>query len=424
MRSQVKPKQRYSLLSLIGGAFRHHRNWQEAWSSPTVQSQYDVLIIGGGGHGLATAYYLAKNHGIRNVAVIEKNWIGGGNSGRNTAVIRSNYLRENSIRFFDKSVQLYEELSRELNYNIMFSQRSEVDVLLTNASMRNMRRRALNMNSLGVDFRMLSAQEVRKRIPVMAPLKNCRLPILGGSVQERAGIARHDAIVWGYARAADAYGVDIIENTDINAIRRGKDGEVTGVETNRGFVKAGKVAVAAGGDNTAVASLVDLRLPIRTFNLQAFVSEPIKPVLDVVVNCPDLGVYLSHSDKGELVIGGMTDPQQISYRRGGKLPVLEDTVSGLLELFPSFRRLKLLRQWGGSLEFAHDGSPIVSDTSVKGFYVSAGWWGGFKAIPAGGMTFAHTIAQNEPHPLSAKYRLDRFATLDYLLEGGTTVPTH
>ena len=424
MRSQVKPKQRYSLLSLIGGAFRHHRNWQEAWSSPTVQSQYDVLIIGGGGHGLATAYYLAKNHGIRNVAVIEKNWIGGGNSGRNTAVIRSNYLRENSIRFFDKSVQLYEELSRELNYNIMFSQRSEVDVLLTNASMRNMRRRALNMNSLGVDFRMLSAQEVRKRIPVMAPLKNCRLPILGGSVQERAGIARHDAIVWGYARAADAYGVDIIENTDINAIRRGKDGEVTGVETNRGFVKAGKVAVAAGGDNTAVASLVDLRLPIRTFNLQAFVSEPIKPVLDVVVNCPDLGVYLSHSDKGELVIGGMTDPQQISYRRGGKLSVLEDTVSGLLELFPSFRRLKLLRQWGGSLEFAHDGSPIVSDTSVKGFYVSAGWWGGFKAIPAGGMTFAHTIAQNEPHPLSAKYRLDRFATLDYLLEGGTTVPTH
>ena len=424
MRSQVKPKQRYSLLSLIGGALRHHRNWQKAWSSPTVQSQYDVLIIGGGGHGLATAYYLAKNHGIRNVAVIEKNWIGGGNSGRNTAVIRSNYLRENSIRFFDKSVQLYEELSRELNYNIMFSQRSEVDVLLTNASMRNMRRRALNMNSLGVEFRMLSAQEVRRRIPVMASLKNCRLPILGGSVQERAGIARHDAIVWGYARAADAYGVDIIENTDINAIRRGKNGEVTGVETNRGFVKAGKVAVAAGGDNTTVASLVDLRLPVRTFNLQAFVSEPIKPVLDVVVNCPDLGVYLSHSDKGELVIGGMTDPQQISYRRGGKLPVLEDTVSGLLELFPSFRRLKLLRQWGGSLEFAHDGSPIVSDTSVKGFYVSAGWWGGFKAIPVGGMTFAHMIAQNEPHPLAAKYRLDRFATLDYLLEGGTTVPTH
>ncbi len=424
MRSQVKPKQRYSLLSLIGGALRQHRNWQQAWSSPTVQSQYDVLIIGGGGHGLATAYYLAKNHGVRNVAVIEKNWIGGGNSGRNTAVIRSNYLRENNIRFFDKSVQLYEELSRELNYNIMFSQRSEVDVLLTNASMRNMRRRALNMNSLGVEFRMLSAQEVRKRIPVMAPLKNCRLPILGGSVQERAGIARHDAIVWGYARAADAYGVDIIQNTDIIAIRRGKNGEVSGVETNRGFIKAGKVAVAAGGDNTAVASLVDLRLPVRTFNLQAFVSEPIKPVLDVVVNCPDLGVYLSHSDKGELVIGGMTDPQQISYRRGGKLPVLEDTVSGLLELFPSFRRLKLLRQWGGSLEFAHDGSPIISNTSVKGFYVSAGWWGGFKAIPAGGMTFAHMIATNEPHPLSAKYRLDRFATLDYLLEGGTTVPTH
>ena len=419
----MKPQQRYSIFSLVGGAFTGHRNWRKAWRDCEPKTHYDVVIIGGGGHGLATAYYLAKNHGVRNVAVVERNWIGGGNSGRNTAVVRSNYLRDASIRFFDKSLQLYEGLSRELNYNIMLSQRSEVDVLLTTTSMRNMRRRALNMNRLGVEFRMLSAAEVRQKIPILAPMETCRLPILGGSIQERAGIARHDAIVWGYARGADAYGVDIIQNAEVSAIRRGVNGEVVGVETSRGTIGANKVAIATGNENAAMGNLVDLRLPLRCYNLQAFVSEPIKPVLDVVVNCPDLGVYLSHSDKGELVIGGATDAQQISYRKGGKVPILEETVAGLLELFPAFRRLKMLRQWGGALEFAQDGSPIVSATSVKGFYVSAGWWGGFKAIPAGGLTFAHLIANEEPHQLAVNYGMDRFSTLDYLLEGGTTVPT-
>ena len=419
----MKPQQRYSIFSLVGGAFTGHRKWHKAWRDCEPKTHYDVVIIGGGGHGLATAYYLAKNHGLRNVAVVERNWIGGGNSGRNTAVVRSNYLRDASIRFFDKSLQLYEGLSRELNYNIMLSQRSEVDVLLTTTSMRNMRRRALNMNRLGVEFRMLSAAEVRQKIPILAPMETCRLPILGGSIQERAGIARHDAIVWGYARGADAYGVDIIQNAEVSAIRRGVNGEVVGVETSRGTIGANKVAIATGNENAAMGNLVDLRLPLRCYNLQAFVSEPIKPVLDVVVNCPDLGVYLSHSDKGELVIGGATDAQQISYRKGGKVPILEETVAGLLELFPAFRRLKMLRQWGGALEFAQDGSPIVSATSVKGFYVSAGWWGGFKAIPAGGLTYAHLIANEEPHRLAVNYGMDRFSTLDYLLEGGTTVPT-
>ena len=419
----MKPQQRYSIFSLVGGAFTGHRKWHKAWRDCEPKTHYDVVIIGGGGHGLATAYYLAKNHGLRNVAVVERNWIGGGNSGRNTAVVRSNYLRDASIRFFDKSLQLYEGLSRELNYNIMLSQRSEVDVLLTTTSMRNMRRRALNMNRLGVEFRMLSAAEVRQKIPILAPMETCRLPILGGSIQERAGIARHDAIVWGYARGADAYGVDIIQNAEVSAIRRGVNGEVVGVETSRGTIGANKVAIATGNENAAMGNLVDLRLPLRCYNLQAFVSEPIKPVLDIVVNCPDLGVYLSHSDKGELVIGGATDAQQISYRKGGKVPILEETVAGLLELFPAFRRLKMLRQWGGALEFAQDGSPIVSATSVKGFYVSAGWWGGFKAIPAGGLTFAHLIANEEPHQLAVNYGMDRFSTLDYLLEGGTTVPT-
>ena len=415
--------QRYSIFSLAKNALTGHRNWRPAWNQAELKPQYDAVIVGGGGHGLATAYYLARDYGMRNVAVLEKAWIGCGNSGRNTAVVRSNYLRDASIRFFDRSLQLYESLSRELNFNTMVSQRSEVDVLLTSASMRAMQRRSLNMSLHGVEFKMLSADEVRRRIPALAPMRDCRLPILGGSVQERAGIARHDAIVWGYARSASALGVEIHQNTEVTGISRGADGRIAGIETSRGPIKTRKLAIATGNRNAALAEMAGIRLPLRIYNLQALVSEPIKPVLDVVVNCPDLGVYLSHSDKGELVIGGATDPQQISYRRGGKIHICEDTISGLLELFPTFRRLKMLRQWGGALEFAHDASPIVSTAPVPGFYISAGWWGGFKAIPGGGEAFAHVIAKDEPHPLAAAYRLGRFDSLDFLLEAGTTVPT-
>lgn len=411
--------QRYSIFSLLRNALDHHQGWQRAWRSPEPRQAYDIVIIGGGGHGLATAYYLARNHGITNIAVLERGWLGGGNTGRNTAVIRSNYLRDPSIKFFEQSVKLYEGLSRELNFNIMFSQRSQVDVIMTYPRMRDLTRRRYAMDLHGADYEVITAREVRRRIPILAPLENCRLPILGGTVQERAGIARHDAVAWGYARQADARGVDILQNTEVTAIHRARSGEVTGIETNRGLIQAKKVAIAVAGNSTSVAAMAGLRLPIQTHNLQAFVSEPIKPVLDVVLNCPDLGVYVSHSDKGELVIGGATDPQQ-SFRQGGKYHVFEDTVAMLLELIPSFRRLKLLRQWGGALEFAHDASPIISKTSVGGLYISCGWWGGFKAIPAGGMTFAHTIANDAPHSLNEPFGLDRFERLGFLLESGTT----
>ena len=384
-----------------------------------MRSQYDVVIVGGGGQGLATAYYLARNHGITNVAVLEKGWLGGGNSGRNTAVIRSNYLRDQSIKFFEHSLRLYEGLSRELNFNIMFSQRSQVDVIMTYPRLREYTRRGYAMGLHGADYKVLSAAEVRRRIPAMAKLSACRLPILGGTVQERAGIARHDAIVWGYARQADARGVHLHQNTEVVGFRRGANGQITGVETNRGDIATTKVGLAVAGNTTTLAEMVGLRLPLQTHNLQAYVSEPVKPVIDVVVNCPDLGVYLSHSAKGELVIGGAIDPQQ-SYRQGGKFHVFEDSVSALLELFPTFRRLKLLRQWAGALESAYDASPIVSNTPVAGLYVSCGWWGGFKGIPAGGTTFAHTLANGAPHPLNAPFWLDRFDRLGFLLESGTT----
>jgi sarcosine oxidase subunit beta len=410
--------QRYSIFSLLRNALGYHEGWERAWRSPELKPEYDVAIVGAGGHGLACAYYLARDHGITNVAVLERGWLGGGNTGRNTTTIRSNYLRDESIEFFDASVRLYETLSRELNFNIMFSQRSQVDVIQTWPKLRDLRRRALASDLHGADYKLISAEDVYRRVPILADTRRARLPVIGGAVQARAGVARHDAIAWGYARQADAAGVDIHQNTEVTGIHRGPDGAVVGVETNRGAVRAKKIAIAVAGNTTSVAAMAGLSLPIQTFNLQAFVSEPIKPVVHVQVNCPDMGMYVSQSDKGELLAGGAID-QASSFRQTPRYQVFEDAVSALIELFPIFRRVKLMRQWGGAIEFAHDGSPIISPTPVPGLFVSCGWWGGFKAIPIGGKTLAHTVATGAPHPLNAPYTLQRFDRLNFLLEPGT-----
>lgn len=412
--------QRYSFFNLVRHAFGRHRHWQPAWRNRPLKPSYDVIIVGAGGHGLAAAYYLARNHGITNVAVLDKGWLGGGNIARNTVTIRSNYMRDESIPFFVESVRLYEGLTRELNYNLMFSQRGMIDVVLTSGMLRQIRRRMLTMDIYGSIYEPISVAELRRRIPALSGGgPQSRLPIIAGMVHPTAAVCRHDAVAWGYARAADDRGVEIHQNTEVRALLRRPDGAIAGVETNRGAIKAPKVIVAVSGHTTTLTETVGLKLPLQTCNLTAFVSEPVKPVVDVIVNCPDLGVYLSQSDKGELVIGGATDPGQ-SFRQDIKQTVFESTVSAMLELFPSFRRLKLMRQWGGALDFAHDASPIVSKVDIAGLYVSAGWWGGFKAVPAGGMTLAWLAANDAPHPLIEPFGLDRFHHLDYVLESGTT----
>ena len=410
----------FSFLDLARNAVSGHRNWPEHWRRPDLKPQYDIVIVGAGGHGLAAAWHLARDHGAGNIAVLEAGWLGGGNVARNTVTIRSNYMRDASIPFYVRSVAQFERLTRDLNYNTMHSRRGMVDVLQTWGMVRDRRRRRLTMDLHGATYRPLTIPELRRMVPPLTGGgQEARLPILGAEFHPDAAVNRHDAVAWGYARAIDAMGVDIHQNTPVRAILRGPDGAVTGVDTARGEVRATKVALAVSGHTTTLTETAGLRLPLRTINLSAFVSEPLQPCIDVIVNCPDLGVYLSQSDKGELVIGGPTDLGQ-SFRRDVKQHVFEDTVAAMLDLFPAFRRVKLLRQWGGHLDIAHDASPILSTTDVPGLFVSAGWWGGYKAIPAGGMCLAHLVATGAPHPLAAPFGLGRFRHLDYVLEAGTT----
>jgi sarcosine oxidase subunit beta len=414
---------RYSIVSLVRNAFNYHQNWQQAWRSPEPKREYDVIIVGAGGHGLATAYYLAKEHGVTNVAVLEKGWLGGGNTGRNTTIIRSNYLRDESAAIYDHALKLYEGLSQELNYNIMFSQRGVLNLAHNLHDLRELSRRVNAIRLNGIDSEILTTEQVKAMVPIMNTSPHSRYPVLGASLQRRGGTARHDAVAWGFARGADARGVDIIQNCEVTGIKRNGAG-VEGVQTSRGFIEAKKIGVVAAGHSSVLADMVGLRLPIESHPLQALVSEPIKPVLDAVVMSAAVHVYVSQSDKGELVIGAGIDSYN-SYAQRGSFQVVQHQIGALLELFPIFSRLRMLRQWGGIVDVCPDASPIISKAPIKGLYFNCGWGtGGFKATPGSGWVFAHTIAQDRPHRLNEPYNLERFSTAYLIDEHGAAAVAH
>lgn len=414
---------RFSAFSLARNALSFHERWPQLWRSPEPRRRYDVIVIGGGGHGLATAYYLAKEHGIRDVAVIEKGWLGGGNTGRNTTVVRSNYFYAESARLYDLSLRLYEGLSRDLGFNIMLSQRG-ILTLAHNSHQLEMLARWLNaMHLNGIDGELLQPSQIREWVPLLNDSPTARYPVKGAVLQRRAGVARHDAVAWGYARAADALGVDIIQNCEVVGFLRQGD-RIVGVETSRGELRAPKVALAVAGHSSVLAAKAGFRLPVTSYALQAFVTEPVKPVLSCVVMSLSTGAYVSQSDKGELVTGGALDLYP-SYAQRGNLPTLQGAVAGLLELFPCFSRLRMLRQWAGIVDVVHDSSPIIDAAPVKGVYLNCGWGtGGFKAIPGGGFAFAHLLATGRPHPAAEAFTLDRFARGAMIDEGAAAGISH
>ena len=366
-----------------------------------------MIIVGGGGHGLAAAYYLAKNHGVKNVAVLERGWIGGGNTGRNTTIVRSNYLFPESARLYDFSLKLYESLSQELNFNIMLSQRALVMLAHSRHDLDSMSRWANAMRMNGIAAELVTAAEVGAMAPALDLSANARLPVLGGFVQRRAGTARHDAVAWGYARAASALGVHIIQNCEVRGFIV-ESGKVAGVDTSLGPIRADRVGIAAAGHSSVLAKLAGFRLPVTSYALQAMVSEPIKPILDTVVLSPGTGAYISQSDKGEIVLGAMLDLFP-SYAQRGSFAVKQAIIAASLALFPSFSRLQLLRQWAGIVDVVHDSSPIIGPTPVPGLYINCGWGtGGFKAIPVGGWTLAHVLATGKSHALAEPFQLQRF----------------
>jgi len=416
-------KPRYSIFSLIRNAFSYHNNWAAAWRSPEPKPAYDAIIVGGGGHGLATAYYLAKLHGLNNVAVVERGWLGGGNTGRNTTIVRSNYLWDESAKLYEHALKLWEGLSQELNYNVMFSQRGVLNLAHNQHDLRELSRR-INANRLnGVDSEFLTPEQIKEMIPIIDLRHNGRYPVLGASLQRRGGTARHDAVAWGYARAADALGIDIIQECPVTGFRS-ENGQITGVETAKGFIATKKVGIVAAGHSSVLANLAGFRLPIHSVPLQALVSEPVKPVIDTVVMSGAVHAYVSQSDKGELVIGAGVD-KFVGYGQRGSLDVTEETLAAVCELFPLFRRMRMLRQWGGIVDVCPDASPIISKTPIAGLYINCGWGtGGFKATPGSGWVFAHTIANDEPHALNAAFALDRYQTGYLIDEHGAAAVAH
>ena len=419
----MKKPRRYSLFALLRNALSYNEGWQQAWRSPPPRKKYSVIIVGGGGHGLATAYYLAKEHGIRDVAVLEKGWIGGGNTGRNTTIVRSNYLWTEAALLYEKSLKLWEGLSQELNYNVMFSQRGVYNLAHSLQDLRDIERRVGANRLNGIDAEVATPAQIKRAIPIINISPQVRYPILGASLQRRGGVARHDAVAWGFARAADAAGVDIISQCEVTGLRR-DGGRITGVETNRGPIAADKVGVVVAGHATVLAYLAGLRLPLTSHPLQAYVSEPLKPVLDTVVMSNGVHGYISQSDKGELVIGAGIDAY-IGYGQRGSFHTIEHAMQAILELFPLFSRVRMLRHWGGIVDVSPDACPIIGKTPVRGLYFNCGWGtGGFKATPGSGWVFAHTIARDEPHPLNAPFSLERFTTGALIDEHGAAAVAH
>ena len=405
------------VFSLVKNAFTNHENWEVAWKDPEPKKEYDVIIVGGGGHGLATAYYLAKEHGITNVAILEKGWIGGGNVGRNTTILRSNYMFDSNAHFYEFGMKLWETLSQELNYNVMYSPRGIINLAHSDAQMNAYARRGNSMRLNGIDAILLGRDDLKKMIPFADFSETCRFPIHGGLMQPRGGTARHDAVAWGYARQADSMGVDIIQNCEVTGFDV-NNGKIEGVQTSRGNIKTKKVGLCVAGSTTLLADMLNMRLPIEAHVLQACVSEPVKPLLHNVVTFGAGHFYCSQSDKGEMVMGGDLDGYN-SYAQRGNMPMIQHVLTGGLAVFPNFSRLKMLRTWGGIMDMSMDGSPIIDKTHIEGVYLNCGWcYGGFKATPSSGFVFAHTIAQDQVHELNSDFNLERFHTGKIIDEKG------
>ena len=414
---------RYSLFSLVRNGINHHSNWDRVWRNPNPRPEYDVVIIGGGGHGLATAYYLAKEHKITKIAVLEKGYIGGGNTGRNTEIVRSNYLWDEAAQLYEFSLKLWQNLSSELNFNLMYSKKGVLNLGHSLQDMRDISRR-VNANRLnGIDSELLSTEEVKGLVPIINTSPDTRYPILGASLQKRGGTARHDGVAWGFGRAADAFGVDIIQGCEVVGIRQ-EDGSAVGVDTTKGYIKAKKIGVAVAGHSTVLANMAGFRLPIETHPLQAWVTDPIKPVLDVVVMSNSVHAYVSQTDRGELLAGAGIDAY-LGYGQRGSFSVLEHAASSIIELFPIFSRIRVVRQWGGIVDTTPDACPIIGKTPLKGLFLNCGWGtGGYKATPGSGWVFAYTIANDTPHTLNEPFSLERFITGKLIDEHGAAGVAH
>ncbi|MEM1037972.1 MAG: sarcosine oxidase subunit beta family protein [Pseudomonadota bacterium] len=414
----------WNALALAREALRGHKGWGEQWNNPEPKKNYDVIIIGAGGHGLGTAYYLAKKHGITNIAVLEKGWLGGGNTGRNTTIIRSNYLYDESAGLYNHAVKLWETLSQELNYNVMFSQRG---VMMLAHSVHDVQsaQRHIHANRLnGVDNEWMTPQQAKDYCPPLSISKDARYPVMGAALQRRGGVARHDAVAWGYARKAASMGVDIIQNCEVTGINRAPSGEVTGVETTRGTIGAKQVGVVAAGHTSVLMEMAGVRMPLESYPLQALVSEPVKPIFPCVVMSNAVHAYISQSDKGELVIGAGTD-SYLSYSQTGSMHILQHTLDAIVELYPIFSRMRMLRTWGGIVDVTPDRSPILAKTPVKGLYVNCGWGtGGFKATPGSANVFAHTIANDAPHKINEGFTLERFRNGRLIDEAAAAAVAH